>query len=848
MQVSISNFRCYREPVTFTFPINKTTLLKGASGAGKTTIFQAVYWALYGKLKKVGPWDRKQAKTNVTLSFYYLGRPIQIIRTRNPCRLVLQGWSNTVIEDKEAQAAISQMMGQELVWLSSSYLGQKLLNAFITAPNDGKTELLHSLTFSEESPELFISNVEQQYKDLKKEYDITVNILNSKVTRFNQLYSDVDWSVTTPVEELQNTDRQLRIELSQLYTALGEYKSKTSQRNMLLSQISKLGTPRSTDEIKGEIESLSILLKKLIERDRLILEEEKLRSTFKEVDSYTLDDLAAARQAEDIYNSRMAEFKEISVPYSEIAKLESLAHYTKVLSEQQSARDSQNLRISLQQQISTVQGKISSVNNIISEISKHIAKVSAVPSPSYVPKQLPDTAPIVVPIEEKVNELRKDLTQLTQKLISLRQGLDVLTCPHCSGHVRYNSGALTSAEHKTDPQELTLVQNQIEETNSLIQKLLLTQQQEQAALSKYNTEVAVERQRKEQYTKDLEQAEERIKLVESMDNQLKPLEMEVSDHKMKLKHLEEELSKVVLFDIPLLTKEQEAGLVKIVDKLKNLEVVPPPTRSSREISLSLQQTEINAKYRVAKEAAEVAKMTAVGSVSEISSQILSLKQELQQREQLALLLLQLDSVVLPTDPEPSLIQTQNKISEISSVLAQAMKRDAALTEHAQMNTENLKVQGLQADVTALHVLHTLAKNKEAGTLKAVVSSINEALAEICPSIFEDDIYLQLNLFTEKGKTESKPKVNFSATYKGATMDSISQFSGGEGDRASIAVTLALSSLSGCPFILLDESLGGLDSITKDKVVSVLTEGTINKSVILIMQEGVEGYYDHVISL
>src|SRR5581483_3375562 len=52
MKLTIEHFRCYR---TSSFQFNNFTLVKGLSGSGKSTIFAAISWVLYGIPRNVLP-------------------------------------------------------------------------------------------------------------------------------------------------------------------------------------------------------------------------------------------------------------------------------------------------------------------------------------------------------------------------------------------------------------------------------------------------------------------------------------------------------------------------------------------------------------------------------------------------------------------------------------------------------------------------------------------------------------------------------------------------------------------------------------------------------------------------
>ena len=76
-----------------------------------------------------------------------------------------------------------------------------------------------------------------------------------------------------------------------------------------------------------------------------------------------------------------------------------------------------------------------------------------------------------------------------------------------------------------------------------------------------------------------------------------------------------------------------------------------------------------------------------------------------------------------------------------------------------------------------------------------------------------------------------------------------QLSGGERDRISLAITLALAKLNSCPLLLLDECMASLDANLKEASLKCLRHtlcGT--KTIVVINHEGTEGHYDNVVVL
>lgn len=155
------------------------------------------------------------------------------------------------------------------------------------------------------------------------------------------------------------------------------------------------------------------------------------------------------------------------------------------------------------------------------------------------------------------------------------------------------------------------------------------------------------------------------------------------------------------------------------------------------------------------------------------------------------------------------------------------------------------------ELTGLERLKQSAIDVECKLLQATVNQINNALSEILPSIFDSSITVMLSLYrdlkSKKGRT--KAEVNLTICYKNVEYDNVNQMSGGEGDRVSLAILIALNKVSPSPILLIDEALSSLDQDLKTKAIISLKENLPPSKTVLCVDHGtVEGYYDHTIYL
>lgn len=160
-----------------------------------------------------------------------------------------------------------------------------------------------------------------------------------------------------------------------------------------------------------------------------------------------------------------------------------------------------------------------------------------------------------------------------------------------------------------------------------------------------------------------------------------------------------------------------------------------------------------------------------------------------------------------------------------------------------------QMQMLQEDVVALQKLHRHSKETVYYILDDLVSQLNEELNDILGRLFEDPIGVSINMFRTNKNGTVRPCVGINVQYRGQEYDKLEYMSGGEGDRVSLALTLALHKIIKSPMLLLDESFGALNfALRKACLISIgqfMTRGSV---VVCINHEDTEGNYENCITL
>ena len=104
------------------------------------------------------------------------------------------------------------------------------------------------------------------------------------------------------------------------------------------------------------------------------------------------------------------------------------------------------------------------------------------------------------------------------------------------------------------------------------------------------------------------------------------------------------------------------------------------------------------------------------------------------------------------------------------------------------------------------------------------------------------ITVQISPFKET-KKDIKPSINIIVGYKGIDTD-INSLSGGEYDRVTLSIVLALNTMFGSTLLMLDESISSLDEELTGDIIEVLKDNMKDK-VIIMFNRMILLYYNKI---
>lgn len=277
MKLKLHNFKCYTEK-EFEFVENTTTLIHGASGGGKTTILDAIYFALTGVGNKV----ITSGKTSCKVVLETQG--LVITRSKRPNKLLVGS-----LEGVEAQAAIDKKFGKDIY-----YLQQDVRNSFILMTPLEKLSFLEKLVFND----IDISSLKQDAKGIIKECETGFVEAQAKVGFVKKLL-DTASGANVPSKTMDEIQSLLESGKKQHVENVGEMSFLRSRLNECANMKGMLASKRSSlAELENELEQTSKFLlinltlkqinaklDELKKKNEILRQSERFKTLKKEIDN-----------------------------------------------------------------------------------------------------------------------------------------------------------------------------------------------------------------------------------------------------------------------------------------------------------------------------------------------------------------------------------------------------------------------------------------------------------------------------------------------------------------------------------------------------------------------------------
>jgi DNA repair exonuclease SbcCD ATPase subunit len=790
MELELCGFKCY-EKVTYKIEHAGTHLIKGQSGTGKSTIFQAIYWVLYGSFQRI--YNNTASKTQkcfVRLTFPNL----EIYRQKRP-ELLRVIYNGKTTEDDVAQEIINNTFGVRDVWKSCCYIEQKDQCLLLTSNNSDKMDILNALSFNNDNPDVYIEKIDNRLTEKTNEYMILQEIFDLECKKFSEdiARDKVDKSLKRSTDQLDKLKDNLKlyelestnlsVKLNEQQRLRGVFETLKLRSDKFMNEksvlLEKMRGQRDQQQLEGELDNVkSMIINKSIRENNMnnVKKRDQIRETLRtfgtndniqRIDQSQLSQAYALEQ-EYLRNSRTCQSLGINYNQKDIELLKERINYQLTIQPQ----------LLLHEQINQMKKKLNDFNSIPASVSQD------------------------------------SIDQMQYQITVLQNSQDIIKCPRCNSSLRYVKGQLSNSDQM--PVTSQDINNAIDDLTKLkYDKYLYDQYQitlttlkqlEDRYISSYGPssfeikEKSLDQAALYQLHRTLDMLN--TKVIEFPDYQ----RLERNYQYQTLKDQEQELTRIILdqpqADVDMSETNLESIKLKLQYELNEL-------RSCRQ-HLDYLCTQID---------------ETSGLLTDVTQKLdLSIEGQIE--------------VNMRSQVETRLIIDTNKLIE------NFQQRQVHLTE-----TRNRLVV-LYQEMIGLKDLKQLALEVECNALQETVDSINLCISDIVSYLFDDPMTIRLSLFkTVKKDKKMKPTVNFEISYKGGTYDSLRDLSGGEQDRISIAVTLALSRLSNCKILIFDETMDSLNAQIKDQCLKQIRKNIDpDRIVFFVAPDGIEGCFDNVINV
>lgn len=792
MRITLTNFLCYENKV-FDFNEKQLTLIEGPSGKGKSTIMRAILFALFGTGTKLPTYGKTSCK--VVLEF----NSLKIERTKRPNVLKV----NDEHEDKVGQDIINRIFGE--YFQNTSYIPQNITTNFILKSSTEKLEFLESFAFKDDN----IDDIKQKLNKIIKKDNEEIIKLESKIELLEQQFSekelpekikfpikckrsDVDKITSEYIEkyiQLINSIEKLEIDIEKL-------KQKSSEKNILLQSINH--TEQNIKELNERNHELTLRLDKLSYKGESFIQniEAKIK---------TINDGKKYNLLESKLNEKLNEYK--SYKLKEQSKLDN--KISKIKEELWKEYDKNELNEMLQDYKKLIKDR------------RQLDKLLDNKRDKGTTKNIDD-------LKDQKNELISNIESWKDINSKYEMCKNVYSCPSCNIHLKFANNKLLKFEDKVqlDFVDSDKISDAEDEYSKLISNITIETKKSEDLISINKQIESIESQydsipSEENICESIAYLKQYNKDMLNLENELNTLELPqyINDMENEIEIIKNKLS---VFSKPEKIDDSEEHLLEILYKQKSERDSYNTIKSDIDLinkkleHLKLQQEHNNKNY------------------TEFKNILFD------------------DEITNSINKKQCLTKESDNIKSINNTIEKWHKYQAEKTVYDKeldtINESNKLKKEYELKYGAALKLKNMILSTESAIMSDILDNINIQAKTYLDIFFpEDPISIHLLPFKEKKGGVMTPSINLSIEYKGMECE-IGMLSGGELSRVIVAYTLALNEIFNSPLILLDECTSSLDQETTNTVFDAIKEHCIDKTVLIIAHQVVNGGFDNLIQL
>jgi DNA repair exonuclease SbcCD ATPase subunit len=800
LKVVLKKFRAV-DHAEYTWHINQIGLVKGPSGKGKSTIMYAIAWALYGGLRGVDPLLTPTAKTSVALG---MSTPwISIQREKRPEKLTV--WCfNTAGQQQQfdgeaAQAEINRLFGPEEVWYATSFLEQGSRASLLSASASEKLKLIESMIFG-------ASNIDDLVENL-------VNKITTRLQTVTRKISELDVQVKTVTaiyEQEKASGPVVNMTSEQIHALRGDLATRKNRLHLL--QQEKEAIVRTSSRLASLSKQLADFEHQLsgIAVESVDIEELRRRKTDLQNQLTLYRTVSTLLETRKNLLNLASQYADITLtPDDTVLRLKSevdgfqtqLMTYNRELAVYNDGI-TKSKSLGVEYDLSSIAKEIKMLEEILS-IQVQLQRAAQYRNIKRQVEQLPEVLPV------DANEI----ASLSHTISKLQLAMTTLECPGCKVRLRFQGNSLTSVD--VPPPDPSVLQEKTRKLSGL-----------QDQQNRYH-----------QYKASISMLQKQLADFGSIDvnspDPLTPSMKSMFENKLAL------LRTIRVVPEPVAPRDNRIEIQKKISKLNLLHQIELSDANLKSIGIT-----------VDKAPSEI-------EISEISQKISSVLTQRDRRQQLQIM-------IEKTKGEIATVPLMTKtLEEISLEIAEEQKNIQIVSDtlpaaerYLRMIDQYGKYTNLWGELAKQREIalkwaqmQSIVLKSECDALDEQVEAFNNILSGIVSQLFDSPITVALSLYRElKTGGRVKPQVNLTINYQGVEYTNLRQLSGGEGDRISFALTVALNVFRNSPILLLDESFASIDLTAKDACIRVIRESCPNRYILCVVHDGIEGIFDSVLTL
>lgn len=815
MKLSCINFRCHKDfevilketsaqGSTLGLTHGSLTLLSGKNGVGKSTIFKAILYVLYGKLKKPYTFGEKSCK--VVLEYENNdSSDLYVERTSRP-NILKVIYNNVSYEDDAAQSVINEIILNYEQFKISSYVVQNMNSSILSCTPLEQLKFIQTLMQKNtEKDAKFKKDLKKQIVDLKQ----TKIGTESKIAYLERdLQQETDKS--SNFEDLEDFDVEndsKEIDESFSFESIkekaDETKKKLNKSRRNLEQVEEnikrnKETTTKCDKLRAEINHIQTELEKNKKNKRKKLAQE------------VIDDLKTIISDQIRYQTRYEhkiQYDNMVKDYFEqIKSKKSALEKDKIITKEKLYKELVELTKNVTRSKEDID---SSVKELFSEIQAN--------------KTFKNGGRPVKKLKSLKTHLTRQLSSLDKKLQNARFLSFDLVCPSCSEEVHfYNSKLVKNDSKKSGDKGGKEGTHKSKSKEKDILRALKVGKEYLDRCNKYSQEL----EHSDNY-KYVEKVKNHRLFIDEYNEYCKILEKKVvSSIILSYKKKHKSFRGADKFDKKVL--ESSKLSLKVFEKTMMENAIHEDNIESQQRKLSENQKKLEKYNKSIKKDDENAskKKKLVKDISRYTKRYEKYLRDLAKASELR------EKALRYKNYQDHILKLKLLTKEIE--------------EHQNLLSE------VVFEIELSYELEETRKQAEILAIESTLDSINSGAKIYLEKMFPDnEVIIELkNYKINKTNKNIKDQISTYVKHKGYVHDDISSLSGGERQKCNLVFLLAVNDILGSGVLLLDECLNNLDPEVHTEILLFLRETSSSggRDIYVISHEAIHGVFDNVISI